>query len=117
MSEFLPEAVRRGLEDARRAALRRSAKLCVHVGDEVYRINKMWDTGFSLDAKDAPHLRGQVDIYDGMRHVSRCLIVASTEESGEMLFEFKWNTPVSDRPALDYVQEREAPAGLLGFIR
>ncbi|RYG92704.1 hypothetical protein EU803_00940 [Loktanella sp. IMCC34160] len=113
MSDFLPEAVRKGLEDARKAALRRSSRLCVHVDDKVYRVLRLWDGGFSTDAEDAPHLRGYVDLYDGMRHLSSCLVVASEQQGDEMVFEFKWNTAVSDRPAADFVREQDAPVALI----
>jgi len=113
MSDFLPEAVRKGLEDARLAMLRRSSKLCIHDGDRIHRILRLWDGGFSLAAKDAPHLRGFVDLYDGPRHIYQCLVVASHDENGERLFDFKWNTAVNDRPPLDFVRETEAPAALI----
>jgi hypothetical protein len=114
MTDFLPEAVRKGLEDARRSALRRSSRLCIHDGDKIYRVLRMWDGGFALDAENAPHLRGYVDLYDGVRHLYQCLVVASQEDTGEMIFEFKWHTPVADRPALDFEQERDAPVALIG---
>jgi hypothetical protein len=113
MSEFLPEAVRKGLEDARVAALRRAHRLCIHDGDELHRVLRLWDGGFALDAKDAPQLRGFVDLYDGSRHLSQCLVVASRDEAGERLYEFKWHTRVTDRPALDFVRAEGAPAALL----
>lgn len=113
MNDFLPEAVRKGLEDARKAALRRSSRLCVHVGDDVFKVLRLWDGGFAMDIDEAPNLRGHVDLYDGARHLSQCLVVASQEENDEMIFEFKWNQLVMDGPAADFVREREAPAGLL----
>lgn len=113
MSDFLPEAVRKGLEDARLAMLRRSGRLCVHEGDRVHRVLRLWDGGFSLAAKDAPPLRGHVDLYDGARHIYQCLVVASHVEDGERIFEFKWSTAVADRPAADFVREVEAPVALI----
>ncbi len=113
MSDYLPEAVRRGLEDARRAAQRRSSRLCIHDGDRVHRVLRLWETGFALDAEDAPVLHGFVDLYDGARHLYQCLVVNSTVEGGERLFEFKWSTAVSDRPALDYEAGTEGPVALL----
>lgn len=113
MSEFLPEAVRKGLEDARRAAMLRSSRLCVHDGDKVYRIHRMWDTGFAMDAKDAPKLRGHVKIYDGPKCLYQALVVTSREEEGERVFDFKWHQAVTDGPAADFVRARELPAGYL----
>lgn len=112
MSEFLPEAVRKGLEEARVAMLRRSSRLCVHDGDEVHRVLRLWDGGFATDAASPP-LRGYVDLYDGPRHIYTCLVVGSDEEGAERHYEFKWNTPISDRPAADFVQEDFVPAGLI----
>lgn len=117
MSEFLPEAVRKGLEDARKAALRRSSRLCVHDGDDVYRVLRLWDGGFAMDAEDAPQLRGHVEIYDGARHLYQCLVITSREEDGERIYEFKWHTPVSDRPALDFELEGDAPVALIPKMR
>ena len=113
MSEYLPEAVRKGLEDARLAMLRRSSRLCVHEGDRIHRVLRLWDGGFSLAAKGAPNLRGFVDLYDGARHIYQCLVVTSREEEGERVFEFKWNTAVADRPPADFVRESEAPIALI----
>jgi hypothetical protein len=113
MSEYLPDAVRRGLEDARVAMLRRSSRLCIHDGDRVHRVLRLWDGGFALAAQDAPVLRGFVDLYDGARHLYQCLVVASREENGERIFEFKWSTAVSDRPALDFVRADDAPVALI----
>jgi hypothetical protein len=114
MTDFLPEAVRKGLEDARKAALRRSSRLCVHDGDKVFRVLRLWDGGFAMDAEDAPKLRGHVDIYDGARHLYQCLVMTSREEAGERIFEFKWHTAVSDRPAADFERRREDPVALIG---
>lgn len=113
MSEFLPDAVRRGLEDARVAMLRQSGRLCVHDGDEVYRVSKIWDGGFAIVAADAPHLRGLVEVFDGPRHIAQCLIVASHEDGDLMVYEYKRSTAVSDKPPLDFATTDVRPAGLL----
>jgi hypothetical protein len=113
MSEYLPDAVRKGLEDARLAMLRRSARLCIHDGERVHRILRLWDGGFALDAKGAPRLRGHVDLYDGARHIYTCLVVTSHEAGGEQVYDFKWNTAVADRPAADFVRAEEAPKALI----
>lgn len=113
MSDFLPEAVRKGLEDARLAMLRRSSRLCIHDGDRIHRVLRLWDGGFSLLAEDAPSLRGFVDLYDGPRQIYQCLVVASREEEGERIYEFKWHTAVGDQPPADFARESEAPAALI----
>jgi hypothetical protein len=114
MYEFLPEAVRLGLEEARKAALRRRDRLSVHDGDATYRIKRFWEGGFALDLKASEKLRGHVDIYDGAKHLYQCLVVSSVVEDDERVFEFKWLQPVMDRPAADFVQPDFVPAGLLG---
>lgn len=117
MSEFLPEAVRKGLEDARKASLRRSSRLCVHDGDAVYKVLRLWDGGFSLEAENAPQLRGHVEIYDGARHLYQCLVMTSRDENDERIFEFKWHTAVADRPALDFEVDADAPVALIPKMR
>ncbi|WP_373355730.1 hypothetical protein [Pseudoroseicyclus sp. CXY001] len=113
MTDYLPEAVRKGLEEAHRNMLRKSKRLCVHDGEDVHRVLRLWESGFALES-DAPPLRGFVDIYDGPRHLYSCLVVSSEVEGDEHVYEFKRATPVSDRPALDFEQADEfVPAGLL----
>ena len=117
MSDFLPKEVRAGLDAARRSEQKRRSRLCVHVGGEVFHVLRLWDDGFALDATDGKRpasMRGFVDIYDGPRHVSECLVVASVEESGEVICDFKRRTPAADRPALDFVRgDDPVPAALL----
>lgn len=113
MSEFLPKEVREGLEQARKRKLRKKSRLRVKAGDEVFTILRYWDQGFALDTEDNPHLRGLVDVYDGAKHLSQCLIVASAQDGGEMVYEFKRSTPPADRAALDYERDAMAPVALL----
>jgi hypothetical protein len=117
MSEYLPKEVRAGLEAARKRHQMRRSRLCVHVGGEVFQVLRLWDDGFAMDAGDAaraPAMRGLVDLYDGPRHLSECLVVASIEENGEMICDFKRRTPAADRPALDFYRGDAAePVALL----
>lgn len=115
MNDILPEAVRTGLEQARKNALRRSSRLCVHDGEEVYAIRRIWDGGFALDGNVADKLRGRVEIYDGARHLYQCLIVDSSEEGSERVFDFKWLHPVSETAPVDYEQPNFVPAGLITY--
>ena len=39
---------------------------------------------------------------DGSKHLYQCLIVASQEEDGEMLYEFKRATVAEDQAPLDF---------------
>ena len=114
MSDFLPKEVREGLEAARKAKLRKNSRLRVHVGNAVFPVLRYWETGFSLDAEDAPHLRGLVDIYDGSRHLYQCLIVTSAEENGQMIYDFKRSTAAVDKAPLDFYRDANAPVALIG---
>lgn len=111
--EFLSEEVRAGLEAARKRDARRRARLRVQVGEDLYPVLRIWETGFALDAEQVPHLRGHVDIFDGSRHLMQCLIVASVEERGELVCDFKWSRPTADVPPVDFARDENAPVGLL----
>ena len=113
MYTFLPDAVREGLEQARKDALKRKDRLSVHDGDATYRIRRFWDGGFALDLEGSDRLRGHVDIFDGPKHLYSCLVMSSVEEDDERVFEFKWATAVSTGPAADYVRSDFVPAGLI----
>jgi len=110
----LPSHVLEGLRAARRRDYARKNRLCVHSGDEVFRVVRFWESGFALDAKTAPPLRGYVDIFDGGRHIYQCLVIFSAQEHGERIYEFKRLTPVLETPPVDYWQGTLVPAGLLG---
>ena len=109
----LPDAVRQGLEAARLAALRRSSRLCVHSGADVHRVLRLWDGGLALASADAAPLRGHVELYDGPRHLSSCLIVLTEEGAAERVYEFKAVTPVAGGPAADFERADVAPAALI----
>jgi hypothetical protein len=114
MLEFLPKDLRDGLEAARKKRLRRQSRLRVEVGDVVYPVLRFWQGGFALDADlSLGKLRGLVDLYDGSRHIFQCLIVASAVEDGELVCDFKRATAVSDRAALDFWRDENAPVGYL----
>ena len=113
MTDILPDAVRKGLEEARKAATKLHSRMCVHDGDDIYRILRLWDGGFALESGVADKLRGRVEIYDGPRHLYQCLIVGSEGQGDERVFEFKWLHQVSSQPAVDFVREDVIPAGYL----
>ncbi len=113
MLEYLPQDLRDAFAAARRRDQRRKSRLCVHVEGEVYPVLRWSASGFVIEGRAAPHLRGLVDVYDGPRHVCQCLIVATLEEGEELFCEFKRSTPVSDRPAVDFIRAEDAPAALL----
>ena len=113
MSTFLPQDVQAGLDAARIKALRKSSRLKIKTDLESFRVLRLWDNGFSLEAGTAPGLRGLVDIYDGERNLYECLIIAYDEENGEMRFEFKRNTVVTDQAPVDFYRSENAPVALL----
>ena len=113
MFEYLPKDVRDDLALAHKEKLRKKSRMRVKAGDQQFTILRHWDTGFALDAEDAPHLRGLVDVFDGTRHLSQCLIIASEEDGGQMVYEFKRATPHSERAPLDYEVADDAPVALL----
>ena len=110
MSEFLPKEVREGLELARKRASRRRGRLNVRADDKCVPVLRCWESGF--EAESSHVMRGLVDLYDGGRHLSQCLIVASREDTDERVYEFKRATPASDRVPLDYEWQFD-PFGLI----
>lgn len=113
MSTFLPKEVLQGLDAARARDLKRKARYRVEMDGKSFKVLKIKDSGFSVDAEEAPHFRGLVDLFDGTRHLTQCLIVASAEENGQMWYEYKWSKTVSDKPPLDFYKAPDAPVGLI----
>ncbi|MDA0187862.1 hypothetical protein [Roseicyclus sp.] len=113
MSSFLPQSVRDELAAAQKSARRRRATRVVHIGDEAYPILEMTEDGFSVDAADAPRLRGLIDIYDGARHLYQALIVASEQQGDLMRYEFKRNTAATTTAPLDFETVSDRPVALL----
>jgi hypothetical protein len=113
MLEFLPKDIADGLAMARTREAARKSRLRVQVGEAVFPVLRFWHDGFAMDAAMTPKLRGLVDVYDGGRHVFQCLIVASSEEHGQIVYEFKRNTAVRDTAPLDYWRDEHAPVGYL----
>jgi len=114
MLEFLPQDVKDGLDAARRDARRPSTRMRIKVGGHSFTLLRSWEKGFSIKASEAPPLRGHVDLYDGARHVGCCLIVACGQDGDEMIYEFKRNTPVSDRAPLDFAPDDLSSLALIG---
>jgi hypothetical protein len=113
MTDFLPKELQDQVARALRQARRRKATRVVHVGDDVYPILDFSDAGFAVDASDAPHLRGLVDIYEGSRHLTRALIVASAEDGDLMRYEFKRNTPATATAPTDFERTQVSETRLL----
>ena len=94
--------------------MKRKSRLRVQAGEDYFPVLRLWETGFAMDLENAPHLRGLVDLYHGGVHLYQCLIIASEEEDGEMVFEFKRSTAAVDKAPLDFVRDENAPIALLG---
>lgn len=113
MLEFLPKEIVEGLDAARKREAVRKSRLRVQVGEAVFPVLRFWHDGFAMDAAMTPRLRGLVDVYDGSRHIFQCLIVASSLEHGQIVYEFKRSTAVRDSAPLDYWRDEHAPVGYL----
>lgn len=113
MLESLPQAIWNELHDAQTKAAKKQSRLRVEAGGKSYRVVRMTSEGFVLDTTDGPKLRGLVDLFDGSRHLSQCLIVAAQESAGEMIYDFKRNTAAGEGVPLDFVRAENAPIALL----
>ena len=113
MTTMLPKDVQAGLDSARLQSLKSASRLRLQAGGKIYPVLRMWKTGFSVDAASAPTLRGFVDLYDGSIHLFQCLIIASEEGAGEMRFEFKRLTAVSQTAPIDFERDADAPVALI----
>ena len=114
MLESLPQSIRDELHAAQTKAVQKRHRLRVEAGGQSYRVLRLTSEGFVLDADDAPKLRGLVDLYDGSRHLSQCLIMAAQENDGEMVYDFKRSTAAGDGAPLDFARPEDAPIALLG---
>ena len=113
MTTYVPKEVQAGLDRARLVRLKKASRLRLVVDGMTFPVLRMWKTGFAIDAAKAPTLRGFVDLYDGAIHLFQCLIVASEPDGGEMVFEFKRLTAITEQPPLDFVQHKDAPVALI----
>lgn len=113
MSTFLPSEVLEGLEDARRRSWQSSRRLRIEAGSQRIAVTRAWEGGFALHARAAPNLRGLVDLYDGTRHLKRCLIVASERDGEEMRYELKVVNEAIDEQPVDFERPANAPVGLI----
>jgi hypothetical protein len=113
MESFLSDEVRVGLEQARKRAAKASKRLCVHVGNDVFRITQTFDNGFSVPADLDTDLRGLVDVYDGPKHLFQCLIVCAELSDDDVHYEYKRTTEAVDQAPVDFVRVEDAPIALL----
>lgn len=111
-THFSPE-VMAGLQKARLQDAMKKNRLRVFDGSTEYSVLKIWKDGFSMLAGNAPHLRGFVDLFDGARHFSQCLVIHSELEGEVMNYEFKRNTVVLTDAPKDYAVDANAPVALI----
>lgn len=111
--EILPKDLVEGLRAADLGDRRRRSRLRIHTGKDILPVIRRWRDGFSLDAAQITQLRGLVDLYEGARHLSTCLIIASEIDGDELICTVKRETAVADRAALDFARDETAPVALL----
>ena len=76
MTTFVPKEVQAGLDSARLQSMKSGSRLRLSADGAYHPVLRIWATGFSLDAADAPTLRGFIDLYDGALHLFQCLSTA-----------------------------------------
>lgn len=113
MTEYLTKELHEDIAQARKMAAKKNTRLRVHVGDTSYPVLRTWNDGFALDAANAPHMRGLVDLYEGAHHVAQCLVITSQEDAGEMRYEYKRSSPANATAPLDFATRPEAPRALI----
>ncbi|WP_135505909.1 hypothetical protein [Roseovarius aestuariivivens] len=116
MTTYLPKEVQDGLDAARLQAKRRKSRLRVETGAQSFAVLRSWEGGFALPSDGGPHLRGLVDLYDGTRHLSRCLIVASEEEAGERRYDLKLVNQTGGSQPVDFERLEDLPVALIGRV-
>ena len=112
--DTLPKNIADELNAAKSRIARRKNRLRVEANGQSLPVVRMLNEGFVVDQGSAKRLRGLVDLYDGGRHVSQCLIVAASQDGDHMRYEFKRNTSAVDAAPLDFAREEDAPIALLG---
>lgn len=113
MDAYLSPEIKAGIDAAHKRALRSSKRLCVHVGDSVHKIDRLWADGFEIAKSRDPKLRGSVDIFDGPKHLFRALIIYSEADGDMMRYEFKQIKQAVDQAPSDFVRDEPAPIALL----
>jgi len=111
--DHLPKDLREVLSAARTARETKRSQLHIEAAGQKIAVIRAWPTGFAVEADTADPARGYVDLYEGARHLSRCLIVTSREEDGERVYEYKRATRATDAAPVDFERAPGSPAGLL----
>ncbi len=114
MTTYLPKELAEGLQEARRREQRRTTRFRVEVDGQRYRVLRLWETGFAVDAETVPPLRGLVELFEGPNCIASCLIMAAAEDHGEMQYEYKRSTQARTEAPRDFGIEDDAPVALIG---
>jgi len=112
--DTLPQNISVELHAAQKRTARRKNRLRVEANGQSLPVMQMHPDGFTVEHNTVPHLRGLVDLYDGGRYVSQCLIVAASQDGDYMRYDFKRNTSATDGAPLDFERDENAPIALLG---
>ena len=110
----LPDSISIELQAAQKRSARRKNRLRVEANGQSLPVVRMLNDGFVVEQGTEKRLRGLVDLYDGGRHVSQCLIVAASQDGDLMRYDFKRNTLAVDGAPLDFARDVNAPLALLG---
>ena len=92
MSTFLSKDILAGLKAAEKTDSKKKNRFRIEFNKKHYPVIRLTKSGFCVEAKKAPMIRGLVDLYDRDKHLKQCLIVAAKEENGIVHFDFKRNT-------------------------
>lgn len=108
MRDLEPNVIFGGVEQGRFRKPVLASQYRVVAGGNSYPVLRMSKTGFVLSAQDAPRLRGTVELYRDQEYILMGLVMADAPENGEVAYEFKRATHVTDRPPLDFVAQIDA---------
>ena len=80
MSTLLSKEVRKVSEKALEKGKLSKNLHRVEFEGNIYPLLVLRDNGYSVVAEGALNMSGLIDIFDWLKHLSRCLIIASDEE-------------------------------------
>lgn len=89
------------------------SRLRVDAAGKTHRVLRTWKTGFSTEAKNAPELRGLVDLYDGKTYLGLCLVTGNRLSGEEMLYDFRRASPIAQEAAQAFERSPGRPHVLI----
>lgn len=113
MFQFFSSDLAAGLASANAQKAQKKTRRRLVADGREYPLSRLWEDGLAVDAALTTHLRGLVDVYDGGTHIQQCLIIASEVQADQLICTFKRATTITDRPALDYERDENAPVAYL----